>query len=194
MIELWLGFFSMQHGTLLRWDSRSGKTLRAAPRKMHHDSFLHSRIPDHFLPKQSTRPLPLAIYNWIGNDARTARSRGLGTDVVLVDPPVEFLSPKSLLLLHCLSRSTMLQVFQEVFGEPSPCHLTVPLKSLCFRGKQSRQDGPELMHRDSEKFRKAARHSPGASPRVSMPAWEGVEGTLGAALISCHHALCWWCS
>jgi hypothetical protein len=101
MIELRLGFLSMQYGILLRWDSRSGKIVFMVLRKMCHDSF-YSKIPDHVSPKRSTttknvtwtelEPPPLVIRNIIGNHAIYLRR--LGTEVVLVDPPYRMPQPE----------------------------------------------------------------------------------------------------
>jgi hypothetical protein len=101
MIELRLGFLSMQYGILLRWDPRNGKILYIVLRKMCHDSF-YSRIPDHVSPKRSTttknitwtelEPPPLVIRNRIGNHAIYLRR--LGTEVVLVDPPYRIPQPE----------------------------------------------------------------------------------------------------
>ena len=101
MIELRLGFLSMQYGVLLRWGTQSGKVVFMVLRKMCHDSF-YSRIPDHVSPKRSTttknitwtelEPPPLVIRNEIGNHAIYLRR--LGTEVVLVCPPYRIPKPK----------------------------------------------------------------------------------------------------
>jgi hypothetical protein len=101
MLELRLGFLSMQYGILLRWDSRSGKIVFMVLRKMCHDSF-YSKIPDRVSKKRSTvtknvtrtklEPPPLVIRTMIGNHAII--QRGLGTEVALVDPPYRVPQPE----------------------------------------------------------------------------------------------------
>jgi hypothetical protein len=102
MIELRLGFLTMQYGLLLRWDSqKTGKIVFIVLRKMCQDTF-YKNIPcrpnDNKVTTSITRtqlePPPLVIRNAIGNHAIYQRLFGTGTEVVLVDPPYRIPQPK----------------------------------------------------------------------------------------------------
>jgi hypothetical protein len=93
MIELRLGFLSMQYGLLLHWDyHRTGKIIFIALRKMCHDSF-YTKIPDIIHQETKTTTItrkqldapPLVVRSMVGNHAIYQRT--LGTEVVLIDPP-----------------------------------------------------------------------------------------------------------
>jgi hypothetical protein len=98
MIELRLGFLSMQYGILLRWDARSGKIV---------------------LVVRCTKDVTSAASGDPKYDREPCHIHRLGTEVVLIYPRF-LISPKSLLLLYCLSRSTTLLIFQERVGGLSP--------------------------------------------------------------------------
>ena len=126
MIEVRMGFLSVQYGLLLHWDHRNGnKVVFIALRKMCHDSF-YTKIPALLSKdnKQSRKErkagkralaqrqleqdsLPLVLRTSIGNHAICQRSRG--TEVVLVDephrikPPVEFAPSKLSVKIHSIS-------------------------------------------------------------------------------------------
>lgn len=113
MIELQMGFLSMQYGLLLQWDIlETGKIVYICLRKMCHDSFysnIQELLPDETLLEEqraktghhrqekysSVTPrivakqaaaLPLVVRSRRGNHAIYQRSSG-ATEVVLVDPP-----------------------------------------------------------------------------------------------------------
>lgn len=118
MLELQLGFLSMQYGLLIHWDTaRSGKIVFICLRKMCNDAF-YSKIPD--LPleptlllqqqqqlypsncqqsricstaKQEAAP-PLVVRCQKGNHAIYQRLSG-STEVVLVDYPYRIQQPES---------------------------------------------------------------------------------------------------
>jgi hypothetical protein len=98
MLELRLGFLSMQYGILLRWDARSGKIV---------------------LVIRCTKDVTSAASGDPKYDREPCHIHRLGTEVVLIYPRF-LISPKSLLLLYCLSRSTTLLIFQERVGGLSP--------------------------------------------------------------------------
>jgi hypothetical protein len=145
MIELQLGFLSMQYGLLLQWDVlETGKVVYICLRKMCHDSF-YSKIPE-FLPNpssgqqqhlrarsgqthrdhsSSTRPRIIAAAKQGASPPLVVRSRmgnhaiyqrsSGSTEVVLVDPPYRIPHP-------------------DVFA---PSVLTVDIHQICGLDKKS---------------------------------------------------------
>ena len=102
IIELRMGFLSMQYGLLLRWDTqRTGKIVFIVLRKMCHDSFYTKcaavspgekpAITTSITKRQLEAP-PLVIRNLIGNHAIYQRPNG--TEVVFVDPPYRIPQPE----------------------------------------------------------------------------------------------------
>jgi hypothetical protein len=105
MIELRLGFLSMQYGVLIQWDSlQTGKIMFIVLRKMCHDSFYNKLVarpsdPQHQHPSTATtitrkqlEAPPLVIRNLNGNHA--IYQRPSGTEVVFVDPPYRIPQPE----------------------------------------------------------------------------------------------------
>eukprot|EP00934_Nitzschia_sp_Nitz4_P007744 Nitzschia sp. Nitz4//scaffold230_size58257//30525//32174//NITZ4_006483-RA/size58257-processed-gene-0.65-mRNA-1//-1//CDS//3329543256//7734//frame0 len=95
IIELRVGFLSMQYGLLLRWDVPSNKIVFMVLRKMCHDSF-YTSIQE---PKALSRPLaiappPLVVKSDFGSHA--IYPRVFGTEVYLVDPPYKVPQPQFL--------------------------------------------------------------------------------------------------
>ena len=121
IIELRLGFLSMQYGLLLRWDyKRTGKILFMVLRKMCHDSF-YTKVPDILHQEAKTTIItrknhkeapPLVVRNVTGNHAIYQRMQG--TEVVLVDQPYRVDPPST------------------------PSSLTVAIKSIRGLSKKSR--------------------------------------------------------
>mmetsp|Transcript_5469 Transcript_5469/g.16178 ORF Transcript_5469/g.16178 Transcript_5469/m.16178 type:complete len:725 (-) Transcript_5469:47-2221(-) len=103
MIELRLGFVSMQYGLLLRWD-RADKIIFIVLRKMCHDSF-YKKIKEpvrssqmlqsqqQHPAKKTVEPPPLVVRNVVGEQAIYQRVHG--TEVVLVDTPYRVAQPKA---------------------------------------------------------------------------------------------------
>ncbi len=126
IIELRMGFLSMQYGLLLRWNSNN-KIIFIILRKMCHDSF-YSKIPAIISDKKLARKdrskmilrklerdsLPLVIRTSVGNQAIYQRSEG--TEVVLVDSPFRVPQP----------------------GEFQPSNLTIIIHSIIGLSDQSR--------------------------------------------------------
>mmetsp|Transcript_108556 Transcript_108556/g.162381 ORF Transcript_108556/g.162381 Transcript_108556/m.162381 type:complete len:593 (+) Transcript_108556:147-1925(+) len=101
IIELRLGFLSMQYGLLLQWDhAGTGKIQFMVLRKMCHDSF-YTKAPNILQQETLTTTItrrqleapPLVVRNMIGNHA--IYQRLLGTEVVLVDPPYRVPQPEA---------------------------------------------------------------------------------------------------
>jgi hypothetical protein len=112
MLELQLGFLTMQYGLLIHWDTvKTGQIVFVCLRKMCHDTF-YSKLPDQ-LPeptmvlRQQQRRLssrmvmktkkeatpPLVVRNHQGDHAIYQRSSG-STEVVLVDGEYRVPQPK----------------------------------------------------------------------------------------------------
>jgi len=133
MIELQLGFLSMQYGLLLRWDAyQTGQIIYVCLRKMCHDSFYSKIPPSPVITTRMTKaanneqsstgppriiadakkretPSPLVVRSRKGcNNAIYQRASG-ATEVVLVDAPYrvpqpEVFAPSVLTLdLHALT-------------------------------------------------------------------------------------------
>jgi hypothetical protein len=113
IMELRLGFLSMQYGVLLRWDFNTEKIVFIVLRKMCHDSF-YTKLPK--LKAASKKKPPLAAraqQQNTANSAATARlqpppmvvrdqagnhaiyQRPFGTEVALVEPPYMIEQPRS---------------------------------------------------------------------------------------------------
>jgi len=101
IIELRMGFLSMQYGILLRWDtSRTGKVTLVVLRKMCHESFYSKckHIPRRVASPRKMQPLPpdlppCAVRNVIdGNHAILQRPDGM--EVALLEPPYRVERPE----------------------------------------------------------------------------------------------------
>lgn len=99
LIELRLGFLSMQYGLLLRWDYRdTGKIVFVLLRKMCHDSFLTKASPlfndssSALASRKQIEAPPLVVRNGNGNNAIYQRMSG--TEVMLVGPPYRVTQPE----------------------------------------------------------------------------------------------------
>jgi hypothetical protein len=95
IIELKMGFLSMQYGILLRWDTtRTGKATLVVLRKMCHDSFYTDcKPPQKYLqpprPRrtQSAPELPIYAIRDVVDGNHAILQRPDGTEVTLLDPP-----------------------------------------------------------------------------------------------------------
>ena len=102
IIELRMGFLTMQYGLLLRWDTQhTGKIVFIVLRKMCHDSFYKKCASDSpgekpaittSITKRQFDAPPLVIRNLKGNHAIYQRPNG--TEVVFVDPPFRVPQPE----------------------------------------------------------------------------------------------------
>lgn len=104
IIELRMGFLSMQYGLLLRWETQNNKIMFIVLRKMCHDAFytkIPAILPDNNLARERKRmalrqlqrdSLPLVIRSSVGNQAIYQRMEG--TEVVLVDTPFRVPQPQ----------------------------------------------------------------------------------------------------
>lgn len=102
MLEVRLGFLSMQYGLLLRWDyHRTGKIAFVLLRKMCQDGF-YTKIPAVIeqepqtttttITKRQLEAPPLVVRSTTGSNA--IYQRIMGTEVVLVDPPYRVPQPE----------------------------------------------------------------------------------------------------
>jgi hypothetical protein len=95
IIELKMGFLSMQYGILLRWDTtRTGKVTLVVLRKMCHESFYTDCKPPQkrLLPPrqrrtQSAPELPTYAIRDVVDGNHAILQRPDGTEVALLDPP-----------------------------------------------------------------------------------------------------------
>jgi hypothetical protein len=87
VIELRMGFLSMQYGVLLRWDIvNSGKIYIVVLRKMCSDSFYNSEHRIRSPPKPIVT-VEVVPYHWINDHAVWVRTDS--TEVSLIDPPYQ---------------------------------------------------------------------------------------------------------
>ena len=116
IMELRLGFLSMQYGVLLRWDVNTEKIVFIVLRKMCHDSF-YTKLPKNKssggktkkpplaaraqpqgaagrgITRATQAPPPLVVRDGGGNHA--IYQRPFGTEVALVEPPYLIDQPRS---------------------------------------------------------------------------------------------------
>jgi hypothetical protein len=87
VIELRMGFLSMQYGILLRWDIvNTGKIYIVVLRKMCSDSFYNSEQRIRSIPKPIST-IEVAPFYWINNHAVWVRNDS--AEVSLIDPPYQ---------------------------------------------------------------------------------------------------------
>jgi hypothetical protein len=153
IIELRLGFLSMQYGLLLQWDyHRTGKIVFMVLRKMCHDSF-YTKIPDLIHQETKTTTItrkqleapPLVVRNKIGNHAIYQRING--TEVVLVDPPYRVAQPE------VFAPSVLTADIQNVAGLSKRSRWTI---SITFDGHTETAH----LHYNPDKHHFEVRHAP----------------------------------
>ncbi|CAJ1947815.1 unnamed protein product [Cylindrotheca closterium] len=104
MIEMKLGFLSLQYGLLLRWDRKTGKVRFVCLRKMCHESFYKvaqqqtSTIQAIQIQKSELDATPFIVtasQNGIGGANHAIYQRVSGTEVVFVSEPYRIEPPDS---------------------------------------------------------------------------------------------------
>jgi hypothetical protein len=91
VIELRMGFLSMQYGVLLRWDLRTGKILLVVLRKMCHESFYVKELVS-TRAKPTIMPTTNHVYNVVdGNKAILQLNEA--TEVTLLEAPFRVAQP-----------------------------------------------------------------------------------------------------
>jgi hypothetical protein len=91
VIELRMGFLSMQYGVLLRWDLRTGKIVLVVLRKMCHESFYVKELVN-TRTKPTVMPTAYHVYNVVdGNEAILQRDEA--TEVTLLEAPFRVAQP-----------------------------------------------------------------------------------------------------
>ena len=151
LIELRMGFLSLQYGVLLRWDTgRTGKVTLVVLRKMCHDSFYHGILKkqQHLQQQQQRRMFAQRPDSGHVVDANNAIfSRPDGMEVTLLEPPFQVSRPDefapsmlrvSVLEVVGVSRKTnwMMQVSYDAVSENIP--LTYNMDRSCFLPKTKR--------------------------------------------------------